>query len=414
MFRNIPLKPTILWGPRWGFLLHVGIAMLTETKIKNLRPQAKRVKYADAQGLSLWVEPKGAKSWYFRYRTPDGRQKDAFLGRWPDFSLAEARRMLDEMRAKLARGIDPSVERKMARAGGDAFKVIAGQWLDTKSDWKDSHRSSVISLLQRWVFPPLGDISVRDLTTPMILELCLRPIERRGIRETTKRALGNIRSILAYAVASGRLDRNPAADLRGVLAPPKSKHHRAITEPDELGDALRKIDLYRGSLVVETALKLTPMLFLRPGELRHLEWADYDQELAQFSIPGDRMKGGAPHVIPLATQARSLVETLRGFTGNGRFVFPSARSELRPMSENTIRVALRSIDVDAVPHGFRATARTMLDEIHEVPIEHIEHQLAHSVRDPNGRAYNRTRHLKQRAEMMQLWADYLDELRSLR
>lgn len=345
---------------------------------------------------------------------PDGRQKDAFLGRYPDFSLAEARRIKDEMRANLARGIDPSLERKMARAGGDAFKVIAGQWLGSKTDWSESHRYSVIARLERWVFPTIGGISVKDLTPQLILELCLRPIEKRGIRETSKRALGYVRAVLAYAVASGRVDRNAASELGGILAAPVSKHHQAITEPSELSVALKKIEGYQASLVVQTALKLTPLLFLRPGELRHLEWNDYHPEERLFSIPGDRMKGGAPHIVPLATQAKALVDELRVYTGAGRFVFPSARSELRPISENTVRVALRCLDINAVPHGFRATARTMLDEIHEVPIENIEHQLAHSVRDPNGRAYNRTRHLRQRAEMMQLWADYLDQLRAMK
>ena len=388
--------------------------MLTDTKVRNLRSNGKRSKYADGQGLSLWVEREGAKSWYFRYRTPDGRQKDAFLGRYPDFSLAEARRIKDEMRSHLARGIDPSLERKMARAGGDAFKVIAGQWLGSKTDWSESHRSSVIARMERWVFPTIGGISVKDLTPQLILELCLRPIEKRGIRETSKRALGYIRAVLAYALASGRVDRNAASELGGILAAPVSKHHQAITEPSELSVALKKIEGYQASLVVQTALKLTPLLFLRPGELRHLEWNDYRPEERLFSIPGDRMKGGAPHIVPLATQAKALVDELRVYTGAGRFVFPSARSELRPISENTVRVALRCLDINAVPHGFRATARTMLDEIHEVPIEHIEHQLAHSVRDPNGRAYNRTRHLRQRAEMMQLWADYLDQLRAMK
>jgi integrase len=385
--------------------------VLTDAKARSLRPQpARTVKAADGYGLTLCVTPSGTKSWYQRYRTPDGRQKDLFLGRYPEVGLAEARRRRDEVRGAVADGRDPSVERKASRAfARSSFEDVAKEWMSKHPEWSDGHAESVRNRLNRWAFPMLGREPVSTLTAPFVLEQCLRPIERHGAHETAQRVRGYIGQVMRYAIATGRAERDVTADLRGALTQPKKQHYAAVTEPEELGRVLRCIDAYQGTITVRIALQLTPMLLLRPGELRQLRWGDISD--ARIEIPADRMKTREPHIVPLARQACTLLDELRLFTGRREYVFPSGRGRGRPMSENAVNAALKSMGLDLTPHGFRATARTMLDEVLKCRPEYIEHQLAHAVRDPLGRAYNRTKHLPERTEMMQAWADYLESIR---
>ncbi|MBN2516779.1 MAG: site-specific integrase [Deltaproteobacteria bacterium] len=277
-----------------------------------------------------------------------------------------------------------------------------------------SHSSKILSALRRDVFPWIGTQPIKELKAPELLAV-LRRIETRGALDTAHRVRGIMGRIFRYAIATGRAERDPAADLRGALPQPNEKHHAAITDPKEVGPLLRAIDGYTGHFVVKCALRLAPMIFVRPGELRHAEWSEIDLDEAVWNIPGHKMKLKEPHLVPLSRQAVEILKELQPLTGSGRYVFPSARSSARLMSENAVLAALRRMGYskdEMTGHGFRAMARTILDEVLQVRPDFIEHQLAHAVRDPNGRAYNRTAHLAERKKMMQLWADYLDGIKA--
>lgn len=263
-------------------------------------------------------------------------------------------------------------------------------------------------------FPYIGGRPVAEVTATEFLRVARR-IEERGAVESAHRILQNCGQVMRYAIATGRAERNPVADLRGALASPEERHHAAITDPSELGGLLRAIDGYKGDPVTRAALRLSGLLFVRPGELRHAEWAEIDLDKAEWNIPACKMKMRQSHLVPLCDQAVAILRELHPLTGRGQYVFPGGRSPRRPMSNNAINAALRRMGFGAdvmTAHGFRATARTMLDELLAFRPDYIEHQLAHAVRDPNGRAYNRTAHLPERRKMMQAWADYLDALRT--
>jgi len=388
---------------------------LTVAAVKSAVARAAPYKLADGGGLYLLVNPKGSKYWRYKYRY-GGIEKVLAFGVFPEVGLQEARKRHQEARAQRREGSDPSQIRRVQKAaavreGLDSFEAIAREWQAIHMQAKAvSYQERVEGVLQRFLLPYLGSYPVSQLTAPEVLAV-LRRIEERSI-DTRHRASSILGMIMRYAIATGRAERDPTPSLRGVLKTKRQQHYAAVTDPEALGHLLKAIDQYPGTAVVSVALKLTPLLFVRPGELRHMEWSEIDLTEARWDVPSEKMKGGQSHIVPLARQAAELLQELYPLTGRGRFVFPSARGRSRPMSENAVRVALQSLECGKLTaHGFRATARTLLDEVLRERIDLIEHQLAHAVRDPLGRAYNRTAHLEERIAMMQRWADYLDELK---
>ena len=393
--------------------------MLTDTAIRKAKPGAKPAKLADGGGLYLLLRPDGGRWWRWDYRRPlTGKRNTLSLGTYPETGLAEARARHAEARKALAAGIDPGEQRKAEKAAGleragNSFEVVAREWL-AKQAWVPGYRDKVDAWLVNDVFPYIGGKPVAEVTAPEFLRVARR-IEERGAVESAHRILQNCGQVMRYAIATGRADRNPVADLKGALTTAEGRHHAAITDPLALGGLLRAIEGYSGDPVTRAALKLSGLLFVRPGELRHAEWPEIDLDKAEWNIPADKMKMRQPHLVPLCEQAVAILRELHALTGRGQYVFPGARSPRRPMSNNAINAALRRMGYDTdtmTAHGFRATARTLLDEVLGYRPDYIEHQLAHAVRDPNGRAYNRTAHLPERRKMMQAWADYLEGLRN--
>ena len=390
---------------------------LTDTAVRNAKPIKKTTKLFDERGLYLQVSPSGGKWWRLKYRF-DGKERKLALGVYPDVRLKDARDRRDEARKLLANGIDPSENRKTQKAAhadraANSFEVVAREWFAKYANtWAASHSERVVRLFERDIFPWIGARPVADVTAPEILTV-VRRIEARGALETAHRALGNCGQVFRYAVATRRAMRNPSGDLRGALSPVKKSHFAAATEPKQVADILRAMDGYEGTLTVRCALRLAPLVFVRPGELRKAEWADIDLDAAEWRYTVT--KTNTPHIVPLSRQAVEILREIHPLTGHGRFVFTGARSNTRSMSDNAILAAMRRMGIDKDEmsgHGFRAVARTILDEVLGVRPDYIEHQLAHAVRDPNGRAYNRTAHLPERRMMMQQWADYLDKLKS--
>jgi len=391
---------------------------LTDVSARNAKPREKAYKLADEKGMFLHVFPNGSKYWRLKYRHAS-KEKTLALGVYPETGLRTARERRDQARQLLADGIDPGEQRKAGKAADpqaaeSGFESVAREWFNKFSPkWAHTHSNKIIRRLERDVFPWLGKLPVGEIKAAQILAVARR-IEERGAVETAHRALQNCSQVFRYAVATGRAERDPVGDLRGALPPPQVEHLAAIIEPAELGGLLRAIQGYSGSLIVRCALQLAPLVFLRPGELRNAEWSEFNLAAGEWRLPGAKMKMREPHIVPLARQAIAIVEELRPLTGQGRYLFPSERSAERPMSDNTLNAALRRMGYAKqvmTTHGFRATARTLLDEVLGFRVDFIEHQLAHTVRDPNGRAYNRTAHLADRRKMMQAWADYLDGLR---
>ena len=385
---------------------------LTDTQIRNAKPREKIYKLYDGGGLYLEVSPKGGKWWRIKYRF-GGKEKRLSLGVYPDVSLKDARKRRDEARKLLANDVDPGEYRKAAKA--NSFELVAREWYTKHSpNWTDSHGSRIIRRLERDIFPWIGGKAIAEITAPQLLEV-IRRVEHRGALETAHRALGNCGQVFRYAIATGRAERDPSADLRGALPPVKGTHFASVTEPKEVAEILRALDGYKGTLPVRCALRLAPLVFVRPGELRHAEWADINLDAAEWRYTVS--KTGTQHIVPLARQAVAILEELKPLTESGRYVFPSARNPRgdKPMSDNAILAAMRRMGIgkdEMSGHGFRAMARTILDEVLGFRPDYIEHQLAHAVRDPNGRAYNRTAHLEERRKMMQEWADYLDKLKA--
>lgn len=390
---------------------------LTDIKIKQAKPREKPYKISDESGLYLEVAPAGGKWWRLKYRI-NGKEKRLSLGVYPDVSLALARERRDDARKLIATGVDPSSHRKatkLARADSNAncFEVVAREWFDKwKGGKAENHTGKVIRRLERDVFPWLGSRPMSDIRPPELLAV-LRRIEERAI-ETAHRAKQNCSQIFRYAVATGRAERDFTVDLTGALTPWKPEHFPSITDPKQIGPLLRAMYTYRGSFEVKCALKMAPHVFLRPGELRLAEWREFDLEAARWEIPAARMKMKQAHIVPLSAQVLEILRELQPLTGDSEFVFKGQRPG-RPLSDGTVNKALRTLGYstkdDITAHGFRAMARTVLDEVLGFRVEWIEHQLAHAVRDANGRAYNRTAHLEGRRQMMQAWSDYLDKLR---
>lgn len=395
---------------------------LTDTFVKQVKHKGAEIgeRYADGGGMYLRVKAAG-KYWRLDYRI-DGRAKTLALGVYPEVTLAKARQRRDKARAQLADGLDPSVAKReekhvKATAAANTFEVVARDWLvKTANKRAAATRDKITSWLEKDVFPYIGKFPIAEIKAKDVLDKVARRMEARGIHESTHRIVQICSQVFRFAVASGLIERDVVADLRGALVAIDKTNYAAITEPKQAGQLMRSINAYAGHPTVTAALKLSPLVFLRPGELRAAEWAEIDLEAAEWRLPGSRMKMKVDHVVPLSLQAVEILRNLHPLTGHGRYVFPSIRTGERCMSENTINAALRGMGYSKevmTAHGFRAMARTIMDEVMSERVDLIEHQLAHAVKDANGRAYNRTAHLPARREMMQRWAAYLDRLQTL-
>lgn len=390
---------------------------LKDSTVRSAKPREKNYKLYDERGLYLFVKTTGSKLWRYKYRF-DGKEKVFSLGPYPDVSLASARKKLEEARVLLAKGIDPMAQKlatKAAKREGatNSFETIAREWLIKRGPKSASGDARLTRILEKDLYPQIGAMPVAEIT-PTILLKALELIESRGAVQTAHKAKQCAGQVFRYAIATGRADRDPSADLKGALKTVSTNHHSALVHPQEVADLMRAIHAYQATPSVMLAIRLAPYIFCRPGELRKLEWSEINFDEARIEIPASKMKLNEPHIIPLSTQALAILTEARGMSWQSKYVFPNARSNARPMSDNALRVALRTMgytNEQMTPHGFRAMARTLLDEVLEFPADWIEHQLAHAVRDANGRAYNRTRHLEGRRKMMQMWADYLDRLR---
>lgn len=397
------------------------IVPLTDMRIRKAKPGKKEIKLFDGGGLYLLVTPAGGKLWRFKYRWED-KEKKLSLGAYPEISLVDARGLRDAARKKVVAGIDPGLEKKIRSTiqvptteGLDTFEVVAREWFSKfMKDKAKTHQERNESILRRDVFPWLGGRPIGEITAPELLTV-LRRVEDRGAVYSARWTRMLCGQIFRYAVATGRADRDVSHDLIGAIPPSQKSNHAAITDPKGAARLMRDIDAYKGSFVVRCALRFSPLVFVRPGELRHAEWSEIDLEGAMWTIPAGKMKMRYDHMVPLSRQALTILNEIMPLTGSGRYVFPGHRSPLVPLSENAVLAALRGMGYtkeQMTGHGFRAMARTILDEVLQVRPDFIEHQLAHAVRDPNGRAYNRTAHLEARRAMMQQWADYLDTLKA--
>jgi integrase len=387
---------------------------LTDTTIRNTKPGERPVKLFDGGGLYLLVSPNGSRWWRLKYRF-DGKERGLSFGVYPDVPLKLARERRDEARKLIANGIDPSAQRQSEKvAKAHTFEAVAREWLERqKRKLAEVTYMKATWMLEAFVFPELGARAIGEITASDLLEV-LRKIEERGKHETAHRTKQVCGRIFRYAIATGRAKHDIAADLRGALAPVVSVNRPAITEPARIAELLRAIYGYEGQPVTMCALKLAPLTFVRPGELRAAEWSEFDLDAAEWRIPAARMKMREPHLVPLSHQAVELLRELQPLTGSGRYVFPSTRTSQRPMSEGTVNAALRRLGYtkeDMTGHGFRALASTCLNEQGWHP-DLIELQLAHAERNKVRAAYNRAQRLAERRKMMQAWADYLDSVRT--
>lgn len=390
---------------------------LSHTSITNAKPRPKAYKMADSGGLFLAIQPNGGKWWRLKYRF-DGKEGGLSLGTYPEVSLKQARERRDEAHKLIANGVNPSQHRKTAKAARSAavantFEAIALEWI-SKFDavWAESHSSKIKRRMEKDLFPWLGRRPIAEIEPPELLAVLTR-IERRGAIETANRARGECGQLWAYAIAKGVAKRNPAVDLIGALARPSRQHFAALTDPAEIGPLLRAMRAYNGTAATRVALHLAPLLFVRPGELRQMEWKDLDLDASEWRPFITKIKREL--IVPLPVQAVALLRDLQLLTGRRRYVFPGERTPSRPMSENTVNAALRRMGYDTkaqiTGHGFRAMARTLLAEQGWTP-DAIERQLSHKASGPLGEAYDRAGYLPERRRMMQAWADYLDSLAS--
>jgi integrase len=390
--------------------------MLTATAVQKAKPGPRPRKLADSKGLYLLVHPNGSKYWRLKYRFA-GKEKVLALGVFPDVSLADAREARDEARKLRAKGADPGALKRLQRqavamAAENTFEAIAREWFEKYLHrWTNGHSNTIIRRLERDVFPWMGARPIADVSARELLAV-LRRVESRGVLESAHRVHQICGQVFRYAVATGRAERDPSGDLRGALPPANPKHHPALTDTAAIADLLRVIESYNGAFPTKCALRLAPLLFVRPGELRHAEWAEIDLDAAEWRIPAEKMKLRRLHIVPLPRQAVAILRELAPLTGHGRYVFPGVRSAKRPMSSNTVNAALRRLGYDKetmTGHGFRAMASTILNE-QGWNRDVIERQLAHAERSKVRAAYNHAEYLGERRQMMQAWADYLDGL----
>jgi integrase len=407
----------------------MAIQLLEDATIKSAKPGDKSKRLDDGGGLYLLLKPNGAKWWRFDYSIA-GKRKTLSLGVYPAVTLANARKGAVAARESVAEGIDPSDTRKANKAAQnkaldaerrieagepavDSFEEVAREWFAKNlPTWAPTHSDKIIARLQKDVFPWIGGKPVAKISAPDVLAV-LRRIEGRGTNDTAHRAKSNCSQIFRYAIATGRAERDPCPDLRGALPPLTHDNFASITDPKAVGELLRAIDGFKGTFVVQCALRLAPQLFVRPGELRKAEWSDFDLDKAEWRYFVTKTK--TDHLVPLSAQVVAILRDLHALSGHRRYVFPGRDPKL-PMSEAAVNAALRRMGYDTkteiTGHGFRAMARTILhEELHHKP-EVIEHQLAHKVSDALGTAYNRTKFIKERRKMMQEWADYLDKLKA--
>ena len=391
---------------------------LTDLAARAAKPKSAPYRVTDSWGLYLLVKPTGGKLWRLDYRF-QGARKTISLGKYPMKGLADVRRARDDAKEQIEKGIDPSAKRKLDKiiaihGAANTFGAVAEEWLK-KIELEGRARATLkksgwfVELLT----PSIGSRSIAEITAPELL-FALRKIEARGKYETARRARSTSGRIFRYAIATGRAQRNPAGDLIGALITPKVKHHATITDPQAIGALLRSIDTLAGSPIVRAALLLLPLVFVRPIELRYAQWADIDLVRAKWLIPAAIMKMRKPHLVPLSRQAVVIIQGLQPKTGEGRYMFPSLRTNQRPLSENTLNAALRRLGYsgdEITSHGFRGMASTQLNEMGRWNPDAIERQLAHGEKDAVRSAYNHAQHLAERIDMMQVWADHLDELR---
>ncbi len=388
--------------------------MLNDTRVRNAKSREKAFKLYDKRGLFLLVTPTGGRLWRFKYSMHD-REKLLSLGAYPDVTLKRARGKREAARKLIADGVDPGVHRKAERAAlAQSFEGVAKEWLELQSKSLAPETISILSArLDSGLYPFIGSRPVASITAQEVL-YALRRIEARGRHETAHRVRALAGRVFRYAVATGRAQHDVAADLKGALAPVKSRNFASVTDRARVGELMRAIHGYSGHPVTALALKLAPLVFVRPGELRAAEWSEFDLGNAEWRIPGDRMKMGEPHLVPLSRQALAILRELQPLARGGRYLFPSLRTRDRPMSDNTINAALRRMGYtseEQTGHGFRSMASTLLNE-QGFPPDVIELQLAHTERNKVRASYNKAQRLPERRKMMQAWADYLDGLRT--
>lgn len=394
--------------------------MLTELKVRAAKPQEKPYKLTDEKGLYLQVQPTGAKYWRQKYRF-DGKQKTLAFGIYPEIGIADARERRDEARKLLAKGIDPSVEKRAQKAEravkiANSFELVAREWWEKQKPlWTEKHANKILNRLEKNAFPWLGKVPVAEIDAPAVLSV-LRKIEDRQAFYMAGRVRETIGQVMRYAVATGRTKHDPVPALKDALTVHVEKHMASVTDPSRVGALLRKFDGFAGTHTVSCALRLAPLVFGRIGELRHMQWSDLDLEGGLWSLPAEAMKKREPHLVPLSKQSVAILREMQPVSGHLNYVFPSIRKPAeKPMSENTINVALRRLGIDTqeelTGHGFRAMARTILHERLGFDPDWIEAQLSHAKKGALGSAYDRTRFIDQRIKMMQSWADYLDKLK---
>lgn len=387
---------------------------LSDVRCRNARPASKLVKLSDGGGLQLWVQPSGSRLWRLAYRF-GGKQKLLAIGSYPLISLAEARLARDDAKRLMLTGVDPGQERSLRKSAStkDSFRSIADEYVDKlKKEGRADRTISKVKWLLDFAYPAIGDKCIREIDAVTILT-SLRRVEVRGRYESARRLRSTIGSVFRYAIATARAEADPTIALRGALISPTVTPRAAITDPKALGGLLRAVDAFDGQPTTRAALKLMALMFPRPGELRAAEWEEFDFESSVWIIPEARMKMRRPHSVPLSTQAVSVLTSLKEISDDGSLLFPSVRSDSRPISDNTLNAALRRMGYgkeEATAHGFRATASTLLNECGKWHPDAIERQLAHIESNDVRRAYARAEHWEERVKMMQWWADYLDEL----
>lgn len=392
---------------------------LTDLKVKSAKPKDNKYKLSDEKAMYLLVQPTGGKLWRLDYSF-DGKRKTLALGAYPDVSLSDARTRRDDARKQIAQGLDPNAVRKAVKAGrleqtANSFEVTARRWhTNNSSKWSESYSTKTIRMLERDVFPWIGATPVVDLEAPEFLTVARR-IEKRGHVDTAHRAMQLCGQVMRFGVAEGLVSRDPTSDLRGALSPVKTTHLPSVTDPKRVAEILRMFDAFSGTFQVQCALKLAPIVFTRPCELRKAKWSHIDLEKAMWSIPAEDMKMREPHLVPLSKQALEILSDMLPFSNHLEYVFPGGRDPKRPMSNAAVNAAMKRLGIDTrnelTGHGFRAMARTLLHERLGYEPDVIEQQLAHKTPGPLGAAYARAKFIDKRTEMMQAWADYLDQLK---
>ena len=393
-------------------------ARLTDIQIKNTKPKEKPFRVATGRGLFLLVKPDGSKYWVMRYQF-EGKENNISFGRYPEISITDAEKKATETHEQLAHGVNPSERKKAVKASKtgalvNSFEVIAREWANTYfTNKSESHKVRTVKRLENYIFPWLGSKPISEITAPQILEVVKR-IANLNKLETAHRTLQATSQVFKYAIQKGKALRNPCPDLQGALPSPVVKHMAAFTEPKDIAELMRAIDGFTGTLTVQMALRLSPLVFTRPSELRRAKWGDIDLEAKEWRYKVT--KTNTMHLVPLSNQAITILTQMKNVSGHGEFVFQGGHDPKKPMSDAAINAALRRMGYDTktqiTGHGFRAMARTILHERLNIDPYIIEHQLAHSVPDALGNAYNRTKFIDQRKVMMQQWADYLDELKA--